>query len=141
MNEFYLNQAGSGISPYEGVRFQRGHGFFSTFIKGRLLPILKSVLPYLGKTALEAGLNIAQGVKEGQSFKEASKSTLKRKAFNIAEDGLEQLRKQTGLGFKHQLLDGAQNLVLVENRHKRKKRSGIKAGKKRHKRQEPLTLF
>ena len=139
MNEFYLNQAGSGISPYEGVRFQRDHGFFSTFIKGRLLPILKSVLPYLGKTALDAGLNIAQGVKEGQSFKEASKSTLKRKAFDIAEDGLDQLRKQTGLGFKQH----GHNLVLVETRHKRKtaNRSGIKVNKKRRKRQEPLTLF
>ena len=100
MEEYYVSQVGNGIYPFEGMRFQRGHGLFSNFIKGKVLPMLKKVLPYLGRTALDTGVSIAKNISEGQSFKSAAKSALKKKAFDIADDALLMAKRKTGSGFK-----------------------------------------
>jgi len=100
MENYYAQQAGCGIVPYEGVHWQKGHGFFSNFLKGRLLPILKSVLPYLGRTALDTGVSLAKNINEGNNFKEAAKKTFKKKAFDVMDDALVHVKKQSGLGMR-----------------------------------------
>ena len=147
MNDYYVNQAGTGIAPFEGVRFQRGHGFFSNFIKGRLLPILKSVLPYLGRNALDAGVNIAQNLKDGNSFKEATKKTLKKKAYDMAEDGLVTLKKQSGLGIRRRRRRRQVVTLLSKPKRRRTRRcatkKAIKGTRKRRRRtkRKTITLF
>lgn len=38
LEEFYINQAGSGITGFSGVRYQRGSGFFGRLMKGAIMP-------------------------------------------------------------------------------------------------------
>lgn len=58
LTAYYTQQAGSGISFYPGVRYQRGHGFFGRFFKGSLLPLLQS----LGHKMLSTGVEVADDV-------------------------------------------------------------------------------
>ena len=100
----YKQQFGGDIDPYEGYRFQyssrnlRGNGIWST-IKGGIMPILKSLLPYLGSTAASAATGFVDEIKSGKSFKEAAKRQLKKSAKGIALDVAERL-DQDGSGVK-----------------------------------------
>lgn len=58
LTDYYTQQAGSGISFYPGIRYQRGHGFFGRFFKGSLLPLLQS----LGHKMLSTGVEVADDV-------------------------------------------------------------------------------
>lgn len=58
LNDYYSQQAGTGIAFYPGVRYQRGHGFFGRFFKGSLLPLLQS----LGHKLLSTGVDVADDV-------------------------------------------------------------------------------
>ena len=53
--QYYVNQAGSGLSGFRGMRVQKGYGFFSVIAK-TLLPFLKSA----GKTAAREGVRLAK---------------------------------------------------------------------------------
>lgn len=66
---YYLNQAGSGLSGFSGNRYQRGHGFFGKLFSSAVLPALK----FLGRQALSTGVGVAEDVLEGKNFKESAK--------------------------------------------------------------------
>jgi len=93
---YYVNQAGTGITGYSGIRYQKGHGFFGKIFSSAVLPILK----YLGKKALSTGVSIGADVLQGENLKKTMKKRLKSTGLDIAEDALEKLRnyKQTGSG-------------------------------------------
>ncbi len=61
---YYVNQAGTGISSYSRVKYQKGHGFFGKILSGEFLPILK----FLGKKALSTGLNIGTDYLQGENL-------------------------------------------------------------------------
>ena len=95
MEDFYIEQAGSGISSYTGnVRFQKGHGFFGRILSGGIIPLLKQVLPFLGKQALAAGTDIVGGLNSGSSFKEATKTAMKRRVGSLADDALVKIKSK-----------------------------------------------
>jgi hypothetical protein len=104
---YYVNQAGNGISGFEGVRFQKGAGFFG-LIKSAFLPILK----YLGPKLLSTGSAIANDIIAGENFKDSFKNQGKKQAQMIAGDISERAQRfaQTGKG-----------------RRKRKKKSAFKS--------------
>jgi hypothetical protein len=58
LDDYYRQQAGTGIAIYNGARIQRGHGFFGRFFTGTLLPLLKSV----GHKLLSTGVDVADDV-------------------------------------------------------------------------------
>ena len=93
---YYVNQSGTGITGYSGIRYQKGHGFFRKIFSSAVLPILK----YLGKKALSTGVSIGADVLQGENLKKTMKKRLKSTGLDIAEDALEKLRnyKQTGSG-------------------------------------------
>ena len=93
---YYVNQAGSGIAGYSGLKYQRGHGFFGRLLSGTVLPILK----YLGKKALNTGVGIGSDVIQGENLKSAMKKRLKTTGFDIADDAYNKLKeyKQKGSG-------------------------------------------
>jgi len=95
--QHYVNQAGTGIVGYEGVRYQRGHNFF-----GRAIKFLFPVLKFLGKHALSTGINVASDVLENEKpFKESVKERLKGGARDIGLDVLDAARKiQLGQGLR-----------------------------------------
>ena len=97
MENFYEEQAGSGIAYYSGNQFQKGSGFLGRFFKGTIFPLIKRALPYITGVALDSAGDIAKRVREGESLKSAARTTLKRTAGAIAEDSARSFkRKMTG---------------------------------------------
>ncbi len=95
---YYINQAGSGISGYDGTRFQRGNGFFGSIFKNAILPVLK----YLGKKAAATGAQVATDTLSGDNIFNSIKSRGKRTFQDIAEDAGNRAIQfaQTGKGKK-----------------------------------------
>ena len=101
--QYYVNQAGSGIAGFGGVRYQRGSGIWGNIANwGRraLTPILKFLAPRVLKT----GVNIAQDVidnPEERPFKSILKRRLIEGGKTIASEGWDATkdwRTQRGFG-------------------------------------------
>lgn len=97
---YYLNQAGSGIATYTGLRYQKGNGFFGRIMKGFALPLFK----YFGKQGLSAAGNLVSEFRANpdKGIKELLKDQAKTSLSNITQDGADRLTKfiQTGKGVK-----------------------------------------
>ena len=160
MDSYYVNQAGSGISGFAGVRYQRGDGFLGRLWTGGILPIIKKALPLfsdigkqVGKRALSTGLDIAQDVLDEDdvnmaTIKESAKKRLKQGAKAAGKDTIAHIRSLTGVGLKrrkHRVRKGkgrkkykkyrTQNKLKKIKRNKRKgKRCYKRKGKRCYKR-------
>lgn len=97
-NEYYMNQAGSGLTGFSGTRYQRGHGFFGKLFSGALLPALK----FLGRQALNTGVNVGQDFLEGKNFKQSMKERAIESGKVSANAAINRAKKfaQTGKGRK-----------------------------------------
>ena len=70
-----MDQSGSGMPVFVGGRGQRGHGLgsmLSGFFRSAF-PMIKRGLAAFGKHALKTGLNIANDVVAGDTFKDSIK--------------------------------------------------------------------
>lgn len=74
----------------------------SHFIKGSLIPVIKSVLPYLKNVALDGVLGLVDELKSGKSFKEATSDQLKRSSETVLNDMAKRIKKpqQAGSGVR-----------------------------------------
>ena len=96
MDEYYINQAGNGLSVFQGSPYQRGYGWFGRLIKGlNVLPILK----YIGKKVFEGGVNISKDIMSGESIKDSAKQQLKTTTSDIVGDIFDKIA-QKGKGNK-----------------------------------------
>ena len=127
-----MNQAGSGIAGFQGSRYQKGHGFFGRMISGTVMPILKKVLPYLGKTALNTGADIISDLQTGETFKSSAKRRLKETGKRVGAKTMSKIKEITGEGKKRR----KRRRVKVAAR---KKRPALKAAKKSQKRRRRKT--
>lgn len=101
LEKYYLEQAGSGIAFYPGVRYQRGHGVLGRLF-GRILPAVLPILKSIGRTVLGTGLDVADDVVSGKSdFSTAIKthgiSAARNTAKGLISKGREKLA-QSGSG-------------------------------------------
>ena len=73
---FSVNQCRDELSVFCGSRTQRSHSIGSIFssLFRTVFPILKRVGPALGRKALQTGMQIANDVASGKSFKESAKT-------------------------------------------------------------------
>jgi len=88
---YYLNQAGgaSSLPVFRGSPYQKGHGLGSLFssLARFAVPLLKRGAKYLGRRALQTGVEIARDVVEDkQDWREATKRRLKSTANTIMDD-------------------------------------------------------
>lgn len=133
MNEYYTNQAGSGIATFTGQRYQKGHGMLGRFFTGSVMPLLKKVLPFLGKQALSVGADFANEWNKGGNFKKAASKSLKRGGLSMAEQALSKFKDlaQEGEGIKRPKLVAttshinlhATNKMPSKKRKKRKEKA------------------
>ena len=95
---YYETQAGSGLSGFQGQRYQKGNGFFGRLFKGSVLPLLR----YLGRQALNTGMGVAEDVAHGDNFGASLRKHLRTVKQTVAKDTLEKLKdiKQSGSGLK-----------------------------------------
>ena len=159
MDSYYVHQAGSGISGFAGIRYQRGDGFLGRLWSGGILPIIKKTLPLfsdigknVGKRALTTGLDIAQDVLDEDdvniaTIKESAKKRLKQGAKAAGKDTIAQIRSLAGVGLKRRkrrTRKGKDRKVYKKHRtqNKLKKNRCIKRkGKRRYKRGEKALDF
>lgn len=87
---YYMNQAGAGLTVYQGPRFQHGHGFGSFF--GRMFrsiaPVILPGLKSAGKQLLKAGVNVASDALQGQNIGESVKEHFSNAGRTIARNTL-----------------------------------------------------
>ena len=106
LDEYFIDQAGSGISTYEGYRYSspvnlKGSGFFGRLISSGLMPILRKIMPYVGKKALATVTDIASSIREGKSPMDAIKGSVKKTAAGVVRDAADKIEsKLTGKGIK-----------------------------------------
>lgn len=98
MDEYYVNQAGSGLGGFAGQRYQKGDGFFGRMISGTVLPMLKKVLPYLGKNLVSTAGDVMTDISQGQKLKDSVKSRLKETGSRIGTDAMAKVKQFTGSG-------------------------------------------
>jgi hypothetical protein len=128
-SSYYCNQAGNGLPVFHGVRYQRGHGFFGRMFQRFGMPLLK----YIGKQALQTGVNIGSDVLEGKTVRDSTRQNLVSTGRTVAKDAVERARKyvQTGEGRKRkrrQTGGGRKRRKIGTNKKSVKKR---KQGKKK----------
>jgi hypothetical protein len=136
MDEYYADQAGNGISYFQGQRFQRGNGFFGNFFRGSVMPLLKKVLPYLGRQAVETGSDFVEGLRGGQDFKQAARGSLKKRAGAITEDALTRIKGQIGSGRRR-----SRTKVAVKRSKKRVVRKKAVKGRRKKPTRTKFDLF
>ena len=115
---YYVNQAGSGIGGFQGVRFQRGGGFFGNLFRSTIMPLLK----YLGPKILKTGVSVASHAIAGENVLSSLKSHGKEAARDIASDVGDRVTRfaQTGNGRKRK------RPVRNSNKIKRRKLTSTK---------------
>ena len=120
--EYYSNQAGSGITGFEGYKYQRGHGFFGNLFKTILLPLGK----YLGKKALSTGVAIGGDIVNGENFRNSAKKRLLNTGELIISDSLDKMKKinsQEGNGRKKRRKQTKPKKIQVKRNKANKKKS------------------
>ena len=84
----FYRQSGGSLAHFEGVRFQRGRGWFSK-LNGRLMPALK----YLGRNALSAATSFLGDIAAGRDVKTALKRTALDTSSKVAGDISEKVKR------------------------------------------------
>ena len=126
--DYYLNQAGNGISVYAGNRYQNGNGFF-----GKILKHLKPALKYIGRKGFDTLKNIGSDILNGKDVINSGRERLINTAQDImtdASNSLENLKGQSGRGAKRK--QSVSRSVSRKSPAKRKKTT-----KKLYKRTKP----
>lgn len=104
IEDYYLNQAGSGVGFYAGASHQKGYGI-GGFLGGlfrNILPFLKSGAKAVGREALRAGSHVLSDVASGET---PLKESLKRHAHEAQENLMQKLStKMSGSGIKRKRL-------------------------------------
>ncbi len=92
--DYYVNQAGSGLRSFAGTRFQRGHGLGGIFrsLARIAAPLLTKGAQAVGKQLLKTGKRVAADVAAGSNVKRSLKKR-----------GLEGLEEMFMTGKGHQL--------------------------------------
>lgn len=110
-DSYYLNQSGSGtysgplwqdggsIRGFSGRQYQYGDGFK---VFGKSLPRwARSIMKYLGREALQTGVNVGSDVLAGKDIKTALTDRVKETGSNIASEAVAVAKKKlTGKGRK-----------------------------------------
>lgn len=122
LTKYYVNQAGSGLSSFEGVKFQHGKGIIS-ILKSAGLPLLK----YLTQHAFQTTANAVGDVLKGEPVKEAFKARSKGQLREIAGDLSDRAKlfEQTGRGRKRKRKSTTQKsstLIKPKRKYKKSKR-------------------
>ena len=118
--DYYTQQAGTGLTGFQGYRYQRGHGFFGRLISKAVFPLLK----FLGKRALSTGADIATDVLVNKrNIADAAKERLENEGRELASAGIQRAKKFVleGKGRKRKAIKRLEIEDLMENVKRAKK--------------------
>ena len=128
INSYYNEQAGNGISGFEGLQYQnqKGRGLFGRIWRGVGLPLVR----YFGRKALETGRDIAGDLLEGKNLKTSARKRARQSMESMGQDAKRKLLStidQTGTGLSTTTLMAKPRTRAARGR---KPRKGIKRRKK-----------
>jgi len=95
--DYYTNQNGRGMPIFVGTRYQRGHGLGSILgglFRRIILPFFKAHGKTIASKAIKTGLQVADDVAQGKSFKESTKRRIPKGIKEVVE----KIDLQTGSG-------------------------------------------
>ena len=129
--DYYMKQAGSGITGYAGTRYHVGNGFF-----GKILKNLKPALKYIGRQGWDALKTIGSDVMSGTSLSEAGRRSLLKTAQNVVSDAstkLDEFKKRTqrGSGVKKRKVKKAVKKLKKKTTTKKAAKKAVKKVYKR----------
>jgi hypothetical protein len=123
---YYNNQVGTGLAGFQGLRYQKGHGWFGRLFSNVVLPFMKQVLPAIGKRALPSGIGLAQDILDGENVGRSTLKRLKEAGRNVADESLGIVKSKLS-----QAGSGGKRYVKFTTRRRRK--SKARANKKKSK--------
>lgn len=95
--DFYVEQAGTGLSHFTGTRFQRGRGVgaqIGSFLRTMVWPGLKKLGGYLKKKAVVTGGNIALDVLTGKPPADIIEKHGKDVLHQIVDDSVNKIKEK-----------------------------------------------
>lgn len=134
VDNYYLSQAGSGLSGFSGIRYQKGGGIFGSIWSRIGLPVLK----FLGKQLASSGLSIAADALDGKDFKKSAVSQLKQGGKNTVAY-LGDILSQQGQGRKRQQRTASRK--NIKKRKMSKRPSVVKQKPKKKQRKSKRSKF
>ncbi|GFT83962.1 uncharacterized protein F54H12.2 [Trichonephila clavipes] len=98
--DYFVDQAGNGLSYYQGQSFQKGYG-----IGGWFKRLFHSALPFLslgaksvGKEVLRTGAQIANDLLEGRNLQESAEERAKETGRKLAKKAIKKADDMLGKG-------------------------------------------
>ena len=126
---YYNSQVGSGLAGYQGLRYQKGHGWFGRLFSNVVFPFVKQVAPALGKRALPSGIALANDILSGENVGRSTIKRLKEAGRNMADEGLDIFKSklmQSGSGGKRHVKFTTRRRKKSKPRVNKKKRKSKK---------------
>lgn len=117
------------MGSFAGVRYQRGDGFWGRFISGTVLPLVKKGLPFLGKTAIDAGVGLVNDISKGETFGKSLKNRFKEGAGKVAHALEEKVDQLTGSGKRKRGKSSARQIRKSKRQKPAKKK--VRSAKKK----------
>jgi hypothetical protein len=134
---YYVNQVGSGLPGFQGIRYQRGHGFFGRLFSNTLLPFVKQLLPGIGKRALPSVAGLAQDILSGENVGKSTLKRLKTLGSDVADETLShitsKLQKGSGRRRKRRNLTSLFKKLKVYKKKSGKRRKTRKTKRRKRK--------
>jgi len=131
--DYYTAQSGNGLPYYQGSAGQRGHGLGSMLsgLFRSVMPMIKRGLSFFGRQALKTGLEVANDVAEGQSWRDS--------ASRRVPEGINQF--VSSAGFTNQSGSGVrgrkrERALSIARKQKKKKRSANEKKNKKKKKKK-----
>jgi len=116
--DYYTNQSGRGMPVFVGARHQRGHGLgsiLSGLFRRIILPFFRANGTTIASKAIKTGLEVADDVAQGKSFKESAKRRIPKGIKEAAEN----INWQTGSGTSKSKRRGRARVLLPRTRRRR----------------------
>ena len=120
--EYYKTQAGTGLTGFQGVRYQRGHGFFGRLLSKAVYPLLR----FLGKKAVGVGADLANDIiVEKKNWKDAAKERFDEVAQDVVKAGVKKAKNFAQKG------SGQKRRIKIKTKRQRKTKKAMKKPIKR----------
>jgi hypothetical protein len=130
--KYYENQVGSGLSVFQGAKYQRGMGvgnifksFFNWILpifKTHALPVIKTGAKTLGEEASRTAANLANDAINGDNIEESLKNRSSEAFNSLSTKMRNKFLQQTGSGNKNK---GKKRKINSINKNKIKNRRMI----------------
>ncbi|GFU57452.1 uncharacterized protein F54H12.2 [Trichonephila clavipes] len=125
--DYFVNQAGNGLSYYQGQSFQKGYG-----IGGWFKRLFRSALPFLsrgaksvGKEVLRTGAQIANDLLEGRNLQESAEERAKETGRILAKKAIKKADDMLGKGKAYKKKKKKLPKYLIQSKVRKKKRRDI----------------